>query len=222
MQAILPRAANFLRLPELRMPPRFRLIKQFVVVAIATACSGSVEPKQLQLDPSFTRVADCVGPARSLDPAIVATLPPRDGSMMPDDHWANLAQRVPGGFAGVLYVKNKPVLMLTDPAQEAAAKNALASSFVGFDISGAEVHKARWNFAQLVDWYNYLGIRGPVWQTSGMTTGDKDEAINRIRYGVVNEAARDRLLQVLAGLEVPCDLIALEITGPIEALPANP
>lgn len=204
------------------MTPRFRLVQQLVLVAIATACSGSVEPKQLQLDPSFTRVADCVGPARSLDPAIVARLPPRDGRMTPDDHWADLAQRVPGGFAGVLYIDKKPVLMLTDPAQAAAAKKALASSFVGFDISGAEVHSARWNFAQLVDWYNYLGLRGPVWQTSGLTTGDKDEAINRIRYGVLDEAARDRLVNALAGMEVPCDLIAVEITGPIFSLPLAP
>jgi hypothetical protein len=135
--------------------------------------------------------------------------------MQPDDQWADLAQTVPGGFAGVLYVDSKPVLMLTDPTQAAAAKQALASSIPGFDVAGAEVRQARWNFAQLVDWYNYLTARTDVWRTEGMTSGDKDEAINRIHYGVLDETARDRLIKVLAGIDLPCDLIAIGITGPI-------
>ena len=49
-----------------------------------------------------------------------------------------------------------------------------------------------------------------------MTSGDKDEAINRIRYGVVDADARDKLAQTLAGIDLPCDLIAIQITGPIE------
>jgi hypothetical protein len=121
-----------------------------------------------------------------------------------------------------MYVDSKPVLMLTDPEQAAAARHALAPEFVGFDINGAEVRRVRWDFAQLVDWYNYLSVRGPDWRTVGMTSGDKDEALNRIRYGVLDEAARDRLLQSLAGMDLPCDLIAVEITGPIVTLPLNP
>jgi hypothetical protein len=135
--------------------------------------------------------------------------------MMPDDHWADLARRVPGGFAGVLYVDGRPVLMLTDPTQAEAAKNALAHELGGFDVRGAEVRKARWDFAQLVDWYNYLASRTPVWQTPGLTSGDKNEGINRISYGVADEAARDRLLRTLADVELPCDLIVVEVTGPI-------
>lgn len=200
------------------MRPRFRPLSKLAVVVFAAACSGSTQPEQAILNRSLVRVADCIGPARSLDPAIAATLPPRTGQMRPDDQWADLAQQVPGGFAGVLYIDGKPVLMLTDPTQEAAAKKALAPSIPGFDVVGAEVHQARWNFAQLVDWYNYLGTRTSVWQTPGMTAGDKDEAINRIRYGVVDAAARDKLVQILAGIDLPCDLIAIEITGPIYAL----
>lgn len=197
------------------MMPSVRLIQRLVVLIAAAACSGSTEPDLFALNPSLVRVPDCSGPATSLNPAIASTLPPRDGRMMPDDQWADLAQRVPGGFAGVLYVANMPVLMLTDPSQAAEAKRALAPTLVGFDVGGAAVHKARWNFAQLVDWYNFLGVRTPVWQTPGMTSGDKDEAINRIRYGVVDTVARETLLRTLAGIELPCDLIAVEITGPI-------
>ena len=202
--------------------PRFCLLKLPVLVLAATACAASTEPRQPQLRPSLIRVADCDGPARSLDPAIAATLPPRDGWMRPDDQWADLALRVPGGFAGVMYVDSKPVLMLTDPAQAAAAKQALAPEFVAFDINGAEVRKVRWDFAQLVDWSNYLSARTPVLRTPGITSSDRDEGINRIRYGVLDESARDRLLQALAQMDLPCDLIAVEITGPIVNLPLGP
>ena len=202
--------------------PRFCLLKLPVVVLAVTACAASTEPRQPQLRPSLTRVADCVGPARSLDPALAAALPPRSGLMRPDDQWADLALRVPGGFAGVMYVDSKPVLMLTDPAQAAAAKRALAPEFVSFDINGAEVRTVRWDFAQLVDWFNYLGARTPVYQTKGITSSDKQESLNRIRYGVIDESARERLLQVLASLDLPCDLIVVEIELPAIALPGNP
>jgi len=192
------------------MTSRFSLVKLLVLVFLATACSASTEPR---LDTSFVRVADCVGPARSLDPAIVATLPPRD-SMNPDHWWADVAERVPGGFAGILLDDNKPVLMLTDPRQAAAAKAVLAPEITWFNIRGAEVRKARWDFAQLVDWYDYLGVRGPIWRTAGLVGGAKDVGINRVRYGVVDSAALDELRQGLAGMNLPCDLIALEISGP--------
>lgn len=199
----------------------FRSTAWLTVIAISGACSDATQPDRLTPVPSMTRVADCNGPARSLDPAIAASLPPRTGYMTPDDKWADLAARVPGGFAGILYVDSKPVLMLTDPSQAPAAKAALAGEIPSFDIPGAEVRKARWDFAQLVDWYNYLGIRGPVWQTPGMTSGDKDEAINRIRYGVLDSASRARLASSLAGMDLPCDLIAIEITGPIYIAEGN-
>lgn len=199
------------------MVQRFRSMQLLVLPMIVAACSGSTQPELVKRDPSLVRVADCSGPATSLDPALVSTLPPRNGSMVPDDGWADLAQRVPGGFAGVLYVDNKPVLMLTDPSQASAAKKALAPAIAGFDVAGAEVRKARWDFAQLVDWYNYLTIKTSVWQTPGMASGDKDEAINRIHFGVVDSAAREALLHTLAGIDLPCDLIAVGITGRIVA-----
>ena len=190
-------------------------------IAILAACSETTQPDPVAPSPSLTRIADCTGPARSLDPALAASLPPLTGVWTPDEGWAALARKVPGGFAGILYVDNKPVLLLTDPSQAAAAKEALAREIPWFDIPGAQVRKARWDFAQLYDWYAYLMIYGHVWQTPGMTMGDKDEAINRIRYGVLDNASRADLVSRLAGLNLPCDLIAIEITGPINMLAGN-
>lgn len=197
------------------MALRFRSMQLLVAPIILAACSASTQPDLVKRDPSLVRVADCSGPAKSLDPSLASTLPPRTGNMMPDDGWADLAERVPGGFAGILYADGKPVLMLTDPSQAGAAKKALASQLSGFNVASAEVRKARWDFAQLVNWYNYLTVKTSVWQTPGMVSGDKDEVINRIHFGVVDSAARDALLRTLAGIDLPCDLIAVGITGRI-------
>lgn len=160
------------------------------------------------------RVRDCDGPASSLPSAIAATLPPRTGNMMPDDQWADLAAEVPGGFAGVLYVEGKPVLMLTRPEEAAEAKAALAGRIAGFPVADAEVRRARWDFAQLVDWFNYLWPHPNV-HSPGMVSGDKNEATNRIAFGVLDAHARANIVEALVGLGIPCDLVLVEITPPI-------
>jgi hypothetical protein len=136
--------------------------------------------------------------------------------MVPDDHWADLAERIPGGFAGVLYSNGKPVLMLTRPDQAAGAKAALAAdpTFRGFDIPHAEVRKARWDFAQLEDWYRYLVGFTSVWNTTGMAVGDKNEGTNRIYFGIETEAGRQELERKLLAVNVPCDLIQIGIASP--------
>jgi len=128
--------------------------------------------------------------------------------MIPDNQWADLATTVPGGFAGAFYDSaHTPILMLTDPAQAAAAKQALAGH-LGFLPQYATVRQARWNFAQLVDWFNYIVPRLGV-----PVTADKDEAINRIHFGVTSVEARDRVVAALAQLPLPCDLVVVDLNG---------
>jgi hypothetical protein len=73
----------------------------------------------------------------------------------------------------------------------------------------AEVRQARWDFAQLVDWFNYVFPRldgTPV-------TADKDEALNRIAFSVTSIELRDRVVAALAKLPLPCDLIVVDLNG---------
>jgi hypothetical protein len=141
--------------------------------------------------------------------------------MSPDDHWADLAAVVPGGFAGVLYDSDRrPVLMLTRPELEADAKRALAGKLSGFPVAGAVVRQARWDFLQLVNWYNYLA--SPVFSEPGIHSGDKDEALNRVHFGVRDAEVRERVARKLLALDIPCDLVVLEITPPMRILPAPP
>ena len=169
------------------------------------------------------RVADCDGPARSLPPELRLALRPRTGQMVPDDHWADLAERIPGGFAGILYDRNmKPILMLTDPERADEVKKVLVSdrTFRHFDLVGARVFKARWDFAQLVDWFNFIVSDTSVWKTDGMVFGDKDEETNRIYFRVETEAGRQRLKEKLSALNIPCDLVRIGIGARV--VPLNP
>jgi hypothetical protein len=183
----------------------------------APGTSRAPAPEQPRAD---VRVADCDGPASSLAPELRATLQPRNGRLHPDDHWADLAEKVPGGFAGVLYVDGKPTLMLTHPEQATDAKRALTSalSLRSFPIMDAQVLKARWDFAQLVDWYNYLSQRTSLWATPGIVSGDNDERINRIRLGIQTEAGRQELVGKLKALRIPCDLIRIGIEALAQVL----
>jgi hypothetical protein len=153
-------------------------------------------------------LAQCEGSATSLPDSLARLLPPRTGRMVPDDRWADLATIVPGGFAGVFYDSaHTPILMLTDTAQSSAAKQALAGK-LGFPLQQSTVRLARWNFAQLVDWFNYVFPRLGV-----PVTADKDESLNRIRFSVTSVELRDRVVGALARFPLPCDLIVVDLNG---------
>jgi hypothetical protein len=154
------------------------------------------------------RLAQCEGPASTLPESLARHLPLRTRRMIPDDRWADLAATVPGGFAGVFYDSaHTPILMLTEVAQAAAAKEALAGK-ISFPVQQATVRQARWNFAQLVDWFNYLHP-----QLGVPVTADKDEALNRIRFSVTSVELRDRVINALAQLPLPCDLVVVDLNG---------
>ena len=110
------------------------------------------------------------------------------------------------------------VVFLVDTTQRDAALAALAArgGLGGADPKRVRVRKVRWNFAQLYDWYRYLGLH--VWSDSGLVTSDIDEAQNSITYGVKDESGRPRLERLLAQLRPPppCFLVAIEVVGPFQ------
>ena len=188
------------------------LVSALVFVA---ACGG--EPTQPVEQKTFARdllpYPDCAGPATSVDPAFDVTLPLETG-LRAHELFAALAKELPGGFAGVFNDRDQPVLLLTDPAQSSTAKAALAPYAVNLgsiDLARAEVRAARWDFAQLSNWYTYIFRHTPVGATPGITRSDTDVSLNRILITVESAAARDRVIGELRKVDLPCDLIALEI-----------
>jgi len=127
--------------------------------------------------------------------------------MQPDDAWADLAKTVPGGFAGVFRDSlHRPVLLLTDPTRAAEAKQVMGRH-LPFLSSDVDVRPARWDFAQLVDWFNYLLPHLGV----PLTMADKDETVNRIRFSVASMELRDSLVHRLAMFPLPCDLVIVDL-----------
>lgn len=164
--------------------------------------------------PDTVRVANCVGPASSPPDSVVAGFRARVRVLSPDDLWADLADSLPGGFAGVFYEAGlQPVLMLTQPELADAAKRALAPRIPGFPVASATVRQARWNFAQLVYWHFYLNQRW-VGGFSDVVTTDNDEALNRIHFGVLDQSARERVIHWLGMLNLPCDLVLITLRPP--------
>ncbi len=110
------------------------------------------------------------------------------------------------------------VVFLVDTTQRDAALAALATrgGLESRDPKRVRVRKVRWNFAQLYDWYRYLGLH--VWSASGLVTSDIDEAQNSITYGVKDEPSRRCLERLLAqlGPHLPCFLVAIEVVGPFQ------
>lgn len=132
-----------------------------------------------------------------------------------DDRLAELAREVPGGFAGMM-LDGDLVVFLVDTTQRDAALAALAArgALDGRDPKQVRVRKARWDFAQLFDWYQYLNLH--MWRVSGVVTSDIDDAANRITYGVMGESGRRRAERRLAELRPPppCFLVTLDVVGP--------
>jgi hypothetical protein len=152
--------------------------------------------------------------------------PPAPGRVRTrDDHAAELARRVPGGYGG-LYVEYDPplqpdgairfetrraVVFLVDTAQREAALRALSSitthpEQLPLNVVGARTRPARWSFAELYDWYGTLLTAA---FRAGAVTSDIDEKENRIVFGVQDARGRRRLEQQLARLELPCFLVGI-------------
>ena len=183
------------------------------VVAACSSPSGPGRP----VDTSDLRVNACTGPATSLDPAVVATLHPREANLNGD--WANLAESVPGGFAGAASDgRGGLVIYLTDVSQATAAKAALMGAFPErFDVPGAEVRPARWNYAQLDDWRRFLHMRVLGDARRGVNGFGVNVTLNRLEFSVEDARARDRLAKALLTTELlvplPCDLINITVIG---------
>lgn len=147
-----------------------------------------------------------------------------------DERDAALARQVPGGYGGLYLEYNPPpqvgvrarrgtrgvVVLLVDTTQREAALRALAPAVrqqrPDLDVMSARIQPARWTFAELYDWQGVIltpGLR------DGVTTIDIDERENRLVFGVIDRAARERLADKLAELELPCFLVGLEIVGRI-------
>lgn len=190
-------------------------MKRLIAVLGIAVAAGCGTPSAPSTDPASEPRWAALGkacaddaPAPSLSAEAREALAPRSQEGDVNARWAALASRVPGGWGGFFLEDGVPTIYLTNPALKESAIAVLATE--GFPLSSsAHVKLGRWDFAQLYDWYRYLAPHTSA--VDGLSFSDIQEARNRIEYGVVDEAARVRLEQTLAALDLPCFLVAIEI-----------
>ena len=132
-----------------------------------------------------------------------------------DRELTQIAREVPG-FAGLSRrADGSAVILLTDPARAAIAKQAIAAKarrLRGIDPSRIEVRTAQFDYVRLTDWKarlrNSLDVPGLVFL-------DIDEAANHVRIGVEQGTSRDRVASEVSKLDIPSDAVVIEDASPI-------
>jgi hypothetical protein len=73
--------------------------------------------------------------------------------------------------------------------------------------------QARWDFAQLYDWSDYITAQRP--RFSGLTEFDIDERDNRLVYGFQDSTSLRAAEARIATLQLPCYLVAFVLAKPV-------
>lgn len=116
------------------------------------------------------------------------------------------------------------VVLLQDTTITAASIRALDQRLSAFyrrpiTLALARRRVARWNYAQLYDWYRYLMPRVMRGHASSAAI---DIVQNRLRFGANTDAAADALASYLRQIALPCGLVEIALEPPIVGDVAQP
>jgi hypothetical protein len=164
-------------------------------------------------DPSWPDVGRRCGPAEPVwepSPDSLARQRPHDRNAQ----WAAIAREAPGGFAGLYEEDGRLVVLLTDTLQKQAALPAVARRIPGrgLDIQRARVVQARWNFAQLYDWWAHIASHPTRFE--GLTVYGINERDNRLVYGFRDSTSIRAAAVRIKSLGLPCYLVAFVVRAP--------
>lgn len=168
-----------------------------LLLLIAAGCSDQLPP----------------GPGDPVAPRQDATDRSGNAQRPIDDELAGIAAKAPG-FGGMFFDEDGVLnVYLADPAQEAAARTAVAEAFgPRRPVPAVRVLKGEYDFRELAGWHALLP---EVLALSGVVLTDIDEAHNRLRVGISDAGARDRVLGALDRLRIPRDAVLVEEADPI-------
>lgn len=212
------------------------LIPVFLVLALG-ACAHSAQPAP----PSGRRATIAVTPLTGCEDTLVPRVPSFRASDTLSLEAAQrfypqaaawLARRVPGGWSGGPWRTNggQPLrLYLRDPAQQHAALavlDTLAPRVLELvrprPTDTVVVLPVQWDAAEVYDWYRYISDRvrtltGPP----GVNMLGMDQAGGRIVVGVEFAESLPGAIRWLQSLNVPCNLVYLEVSGTIQLTPSS-
>ena len=140
---------------------------------------------------------------------------------------ARLARQLPGGWAfgpGVDSSRRWAV-WLRDTAQKSAAIAALdllappTLRFLADHHDAVIVHQARWDYAELFDWVEYLRKHAEgTARGTGINMSGIDSRNNRIVFGIETRESLPRMVSWLVESGIPCRLVVVELIGPVRLL----
>jgi len=84
----------------------------------------------------------------------------------------------------------------------------------GLDFTNPLIVPARWDFAQLFDWYRYLLPH--LHAVPGVYMSDIDESENRIVVGAITPDVQRQVLKRAADRGAPCGLVRTTYAGPAQ------
>lgn len=137
-----------------------------------------------------------------------------------DDLLLEVARRVPG-FGGLFVDPDgRLAVYLLDPADSAAAEEAIAAVFGRNRIppGGVRVIQGQYSVLQLKEWYDGLGS---LFSIPGVVLTDLDEGRNRLAVGIEQERARGPVEREVERLGIPREAVIIEQTPPIIPLPGG-
>jgi hypothetical protein len=191
--------------------------RQIVVAPECDRPARSVpQPMRDSLQASFARLRREQGPGRPVQ----------------DNYWlGELARDVPGRFAGLYIGSPAPpyigrsvqgdrrvVVLLADTTNVERALAALEPHFADLSTRSARfrdavVRKARWDFAQLLEWEHVLVpvVREVIDRRP--FGGGVSVVRNRVTFSLPDSTAMRLVERRFAALDLPCDLIHLEVGG---------
>ncbi len=200
------------------MPRLLALTLLSVAIACSDATAPVVDAPDLPADAGmhWADVGKVCAPSTPAVPLTAdqrATLP--GPSPTSDAELAELTRDVTGGFGGISIPDGVWTMYLVDPSR----RDEATAELLALDAIPHEpqvVLKGRWTFTQLFEWQQYVFVN--MGFPAGMVSADVQEARNRLEFNVLDESARMALEAELTALDVPCYLVAIGISGPIESL----
>jgi len=138
-----------------------------------------------------------------------------------DEQLARLAEQIPG-FGGIFLDENGRIAVYLVEGEVTTLSvrevGATIARVLGWDeprlrAGVIRILPGRYNFRQLKEWNDQIFPH--AFELRGVRWTDIDEAQNRLRIGVENEAAAEEVIETLVSLGVPREAVIVEEVEPI-------
>ncbi|MBC7790180.1 MAG: hypothetical protein H7Z74_09570 [Anaerolineae bacterium] len=179
------------------------------MAVLASGCTDSTAPSKIPQASAATSTAGI-----AFQPAAARGI---------DGEFSRLAAQI-GGFGGMyfdasgklnVYVKSQPGASATRSADVVAALRTLGGRAVQDRLrrtADVVMQEGRYDYVELQRWKGQLNT---VFGARGVVFTDIDEAQNRLRIGITDDASEQEVVRALSGAGIPRDAVIIGRTSPM-------